>query len=140
MPATAIASSAQSPAREPLNLLGPVAVGPGNYLHQMTVRVIEIDSAATMQMIDLAGLGAPRIGVIADALSADTGERRVELGVADKEGVMSRPELFTRIKIEGNTVRNPDRDEMAPFRPRFEIQDIGEEFGRDPLSFAGMIV
>ena len=59
-----------------------VAVGLGNYLHQVTVGVVEIDPATTVQMIDLAGLGAPRIGIIPDALSADAGERRVELGVA----------------------------------------------------------
>ena len=69
----------------PLNLLGRVAVGVGNYLHQVTVGVIEIDAAATVQTIDLAGLGAPRIGVIPDVLSADAGQRRVELGVADKD-------------------------------------------------------
>jgi hypothetical protein len=75
-----------------------------------------------------------------DALSADAGQRRVELGVADKEGVMPRPKLFARVEIEDHTVRCLDRDEMAPFRSRFEIEDIGEEFARDPLSFAGMIV
>jgi hypothetical protein len=72
-------------------------------------------------MIDLAGLGAPRIGVIPDALSADAGERRVELGVADKEGVMPWSELFARIEIKGHAVRCLDRHEMAPFRPRLKI-------------------
>src|ERR1700752_4118580 len=67
------------------DLLGPVAVGVGDYLHHLTVGVREIDAATAVQMIDLAGLGAPRIGVIPDALSAEAGERRVELGVADKE-------------------------------------------------------
>src|SRR3981081_522854 len=127
------ACSGRSPARGRSNLLGPVAVGVGDYLHQVTVGVVEIDAATTVEMIDLAGLGAPRIGVIPDALSADTGERRVELGVADKEGVMPRPELFARIEIEGHAVCSLHRDEMAPFRPRFEIEDIGEEFGRAPL-------
>jgi hypothetical protein len=74
-----------------------------------------------MQMIDLAGLGAPRIGVIPDTLSADAGERRVKFGVADKEGVMPRPELFARIEIQGHAVRCLDWDKMAPFRPRLEI-------------------
>src|SRR5207302_4316267 len=71
--------------------------------------------------------------VIPDGLSADAGERRVELGVADKEGVMPRPELFARIEIQGHAVRCLDRDEMAPFRARLEIEDIGEEFGRYPF-------
>ena len=82
------------------------------------------------------GLGAARIGVIPDALSTDAGKRRIELGVADKEGIMPRPELFARSEIEGHAVRCLDRDEMAPFRPRFEIEDIGEEFGRDAASIS----
>src|SRR5690349_5281503 len=86
-----------------------------------------------MQMIDLAGVGASRIGVIPDALSADAGKRRVELGVADKKRVMPRTKLFARIEIEGHAVRCLHRDEMAPFRPRLEIEDIGEELGRDPF-------
>src|SRR5215469_13395660 len=88
-------------------------------------------------MIDIAGLGAPRIGVIPDTLSADAGERRVELGIADKERVMPRTKLFARIEIEGHAVRCLDRDEMAPFRPRLEIEDIGEELGRDPFVLRG---
>src|SRR6516162_10527795 len=124
---------APSPARGQSDLLGPVAVGVGDYLHHGTVRVVEIDAATAVQMIDLAGLGAPRIGVITDAPSANAGERRVELGVADKERVMSRTKLFTRIEIECHAVRCLDRDEMAPFRPRLEIENVGKEFGRYPF-------
>jgi hypothetical protein len=79
------------------DLLWAVAVGVGDYLHHVTIGVLEVDAATAVQMIDLAGLGTPRIGVIADAPSANAGERRVELGVADKERVMSRTKLFTRI-------------------------------------------
>src|SRR6516225_11273781 len=124
---------ARSPTRGRSDLLGSVAVGVGDYLHHVTVGVVEIDAATAVQMIDLAGLGTPRIGVIPDAPSADTGERRVELAVADKERVMFRTKLLTRIEIEGHAVRCLDRYEMAPFRPRLEIEDIGEEFGRDPF-------
>src|ERR1700730_7392841 len=46
---------------------------------------------------------------------------------------MPRPELFARIEIQGHAVRCLDRDEMAPFRPRLEIEDIGEELGREPF-------
>src|SRR5215470_1415931 len=125
--------SAPSPARSRSGLLGPIAVGVGDYFHHVTVGVVEIDAATAVQMIDLAGPGAPRIGVIPDTLSADAGKRCVELGVADKERVMPRPELFARIEIEGHAVRSLHRNEMAPFRPGFEIEDIREEFGRDPF-------
>src|SRR5215471_15521993 len=125
--------SAPSPPRGRSDLLGPIAVGVGDYFHHVTVGVLEIDAATAVQMIDLAGLGAPRIGVILDALRANAGERRVELGVADKERVVPRTKLFARIEIEGHAVRSLHRDEMAPFRPRLEIEDIGEELGRDPF-------
>src|SRR6516225_5037220 len=120
-------------ARGRSDLLGPVAVGVGDYFHHVTVGVVEINAATAVQMIDLARLGAPRIGAIPDALRADAGERGVELGVADKEREMPRTKLFARIEIEGHSVRSLHRDEMAPFRSRFEIEDIGEEFGRDPF-------
>src|SRR5215471_1968768 len=125
----------RAPARSRSDLLGPVAVGVRDYFHHVTVGVIEIDAATAVQMIDLAGLGSARIRVIPDALSANTGERRVELGVADKERVMPRTKLFARIEIEGHAVRCLDRDEMAPFWPRLEIEDIGEELGRHPFVF-----
>jgi hypothetical protein len=59
-------------------LLGPVAVWPGNDLHQVAVGVFEIDAATTVQVVDLAGLGAPRIGIMLDAVSANAGERRIK--------------------------------------------------------------
>src|SRR5215470_10647498 len=76
------------------DLLGPVAVGLSYDFHQVTVGVVEIDAPAAVQMIDLTPLGAPRIGVIPHTLSADARECRVELGVANEEGVMPRPELL----------------------------------------------
>jgi hypothetical protein len=70
MSATPISCGARSPARGRSNLRERVAVGVGNYLHQVTVGVVEIDAATTVQIIGLAGSGAPRIGVIPDDLSA----------------------------------------------------------------------
>src|SRR6266700_5230368 len=65
---------APSSARGRSDLLGSVAVGVGDYFHHVTVGVLEIDAATAVQMIDLAGLGAPRIGVIPDAMGVDAGE------------------------------------------------------------------
>ena len=132
--------SAPSPACGRSDLLGPVAVGVGDYFHHVTVGVVEIDAATAVQMVDLARFGAPRIGVILDALSADAGERRIKFGVAYKEGVMPWPELFARIEIEGHAVRCLDRDEMAPFRARLEIEVSARNLAEINLSFAGMIV
>src|ERR1700733_7668558 len=105
----------------------------GDDFHQMTARIVEIDATAPVQMIDLAGFAAPRIGVIPGAQSAYAGERRVELGIADEESIVPRPEFFAGSEIEGHPVSCLERDEIAPFRPRLEIEDIGEELGRFPF-------
>jgi len=49
-------AGAAPPARSQSGLLGPVAVGVGDYFHQVTVRVVEIDAATAVEMIDLAEL------------------------------------------------------------------------------------
>src|SRR6516162_4493155 len=36
-------------------------------------------------------------------------------------------------RCQGHAVRCLDRGEMVPFRPRLEIENIGEEFGRFPF-------
>lgn len=97
---------APSPARGRSDLLGPVAIGVGDYLHQVTVGIVEVDAGTAVQMIDLAGLGAPRTGIIPDALSADAGERRVEFGVADKEGVIARVGTLRAYRNQGS-LRSP---------------------------------
>ena len=81
-PSRSCPGSAPATGREQSDLLWPIAVGVGDYLHHVTVGVFEIDAATAVQMIDLAGLGTPRIGVITDAPSADAGECRVKFGVA----------------------------------------------------------
>ena len=48
--------AAPPPACGRLYLLRPVAVGVGDYFHQVTVGVVEIDAATAVQMIDLAGI------------------------------------------------------------------------------------
>src|ERR1700692_938444 len=75
-------------------LLRLIAVRVGDDFHQMTARIVEIDAAAAVQVIDLSGFGAPRIGVIPRAQRSDAGERRVELGVADEKRIMPRPEFL----------------------------------------------
>ena len=48
--------NAPSLARSRSDLLGSVAVGVGDYFHHVTVRIVEINAATAVQMIDLAGL------------------------------------------------------------------------------------
>jgi len=70
---------------------------------------------------------------VLDAAGADARQRRIELRLADEEREVLRPEILARIKIERDAIGGPHRREMAPFRPGFQVQDIGEEFRRYPF-------
>ena len=86
-------------------------------------------------MVDLAGALAAKIRVVLNTGSADAGKRRVEFRLADQEGVMLRAKVLGVGKIEGDAVVRLDRNEMTPFRPRLQIQDVGEELGGSPFVF-----
>jgi hypothetical protein len=69
---------------------------------------------------------APQIGLVPDALSADAGKCPLELGNADKEGIMPRPELFARLEIGSYAVRCPHGTmSLAGLPPgRFELPTV----------------
>ena len=60
----------------------------------MPVRVVEIDAAAAVTLIDLAWPLTAWRRVVPDAAGADARERRVELRLADKERIVLRPEIL----------------------------------------------
>src|SRR5215472_7323073 len=125
--------SALTPKSQRSDLLRPITVRMSDDFHQVAAGIVEINTAPAVQVIDLARLGAARIGVIPGALGADAGEGRIELGVADQESIVPRAELFPRIEIECHAGGRLDRNKMAPFRSRLEVEDIGEELGRGPF-------
>src|SRR6516165_4960219 len=69
--------------------LGGRAVGAGDQLKQVAVRVIEIDAAATIEMIDLAGTLAAEIRVVLHPGGADARQRRIELRFANQDSEVS---------------------------------------------------
>src|SRR6516164_1375971 len=113
--------------------LGDRAVWAGDQFEQVAVRVVEIDAAAAIEMIDLAGPLTAKIRVVLDAARADTGESRVEFRVADQERIVLRTEALGVRKIEGDAVPGRDRHEMTPFRSRLQVQNVGEELGGSPF-------
>jgi hypothetical protein len=54
----------------------------------MAVRVVEIDAATAVEVVDLPGPLAAKIRVMRDAPGADTVECGIEHGFADQEGVV----------------------------------------------------
>src|SRR5271166_745221 len=113
--------------------LGDRAVWAGDQLEQVPVRVVEIDAAAAIEVVDLTGPLAPEIRIVLDAGGADTGKGGVELGFADEEGVVLGAEALCVGKIEGDPVACLDRHEVAPFGSRLQIQDVAEELGGSPF-------
>src|SRR3974377_657721 len=99
----------------------------------MPIRIVEIDAAATIEMVDLTGPLAAEIRVVLDTGGADAGKRGVEFSVADQESVVLRAEALGVGKIEGDAVWGFDRHEVGPLRSCFEVQDTGEKFGRSPF-------
>ena len=98
----------------------------------MPVRVVEIDAAAAVALIDLARPLATGRRVVPDAAGADARERRVELRLADEERIVLRPEILAIGEIERDAVRGADRREMAPFRTSLQIENVGKKFGGGP--------
>src|SRR6266481_5391501 len=99
----------------------------------MTVRVVEIDAAAAVEVVDFTRPLATEICVMRDASGADAGECRVELGVADQESEVPRVEVRGVGKIEGYPVVGLDRHKVAPFGSCLQVQDVGEELGGCPF-------
>src|SRR5215472_7913841 len=114
--------SALTPKSQRSDLLRPITVRMSDDFHQVAAGIVEINTAPAVQVIDLARLGAARIGVVPGALGADAGEGRIELGVADQESIVPRAELFPRIEIEGHAVGRLDRDKMAHSGPALRLR------------------
>ena len=64
------------------------AVGPGDDLQQVTIRVFEIQAAAPVTMVDDSRLGLARIGPVRQTLIADAAKGSVELFLTNQEGIM----------------------------------------------------
>src|SRR3954451_4843420 len=78
----------------------------------MPVRVVEIEAAAATPVIDLRVGTRARAAAVGNSLCLDAIEDRVELGVADLEGVMMRLELAALVEVEGQLLVDPHRREM----------------------------
>src|SRR6516225_6392508 len=88
------APRSESPSRRDSTAgLAAAAVGPGDDLQQVTVRVFEIQSAAAVPVVDHTRPGLARIGPVPKVLVADPAKGRVEFFLTDQEGVVLRRDL-----------------------------------------------
>src|SRR6185295_13797546 len=105
------------------------AVGPGEYLEVMTGRVLEVDAAAAVVVVDLAGSAAPRIGPVLQTALLDTSVDVVEFVLGHQEGVVLRMYLLVlghlRV-VEADTVVEPYREERTELLGCRQAEELGE--------------
>src|SRR5260370_36758000 len=102
----------------------------------MAVRVFEIEAAAAAPLVDLQVGARAWAAAIGDALVLDPGEDRVELSLADLEGVVVVLEIAALVEIEGQLFVDLDRREMGMRPLGVEAENAREEPGRADLRAA----
>src|SRR4029453_9634283 len=117
-------SEQSSPCGDGLHLLRH-----GHELEYVAVRVLEIDAAATIPVIELAGIGAPGGAAVCESPLLDALEDGVELGVVNVEGVVVTAERNVIVEQERQAVVHPTRRERAAFSVNRPAQDVTEEPG-----------
>ncbi len=104
-------------------------VRPCDDLEEVTVRVVPVDTSATVMMIDLTGSALGRVRPVLDPLGHDSAIRVVELVLADKKRKVLRRQVPTspvRV-VERRTVAHIDDEELAgEIAGRLESQDLDQ--------------
>src|ERR1700756_2793055 len=99
----------------------------------MAVRVAKIDAAAAVPAVELTVVEAPRGAAIGELRLANAAEDRIELGIADVEGVVMALEVLAVVEKERERVVDTYRRELAPFRIGMEAKNARKKLGRCPL-------
>src|SRR5205823_1318988 len=106
-------------------------VGAGQDLEEVAARVLEVEAATSVVLTDLTGPRPRRVGPVAEAPLADSGEGLVKLGVGDGERVVLRRDAVVAVgEVEGDTVGHLHRNERTHTDRRWEPEDLGHELGR----------
>src|SRR5207244_4830143 len=107
------------------------SIGPGDDLHQVAARVLEVDAAAAEVAVDLARLLLSGVSPVLEAALADAAEDLVELLLAHEEGVVLHLDLHA-VGVEegeGHLVAELDIEEVVEGLRRGQAEDAGEELG-----------
>jgi hypothetical protein len=98
----------------------------------MAVRVAKIDAAAAVPVIEFTVVEAPRRAAIGELRLPDAAEDRIELGIADVEGVMVALELLVVIEKERECVVDTYWRKMPVFRIGVKAKNPHEKTGPLP--------
>src|SRR5262245_63081714 len=95
-------------------------IGTGDDLHEVTVWIFEIDTSASIVMVDLLPFRLCGVGPISQPAFAYSPEYLVELCFTDQEGVALRGDLFLSVnKIDVCLIIGPNNLKRSPLnRPR----------------------
>jgi ABC-2 type transport system permease protein/oleandomycin transport system permease protein len=106
------------------------AVGAGQDLQQVAVRVLEVQAAAAVAVVDGLALRPAGIGPVGQVPLAETVEGGVELDLADQERVVLRGNRAGGLgEIERDVVVGLDDQEVAEAGGGPQAQDLGQERG-----------
>src|SRR6266568_5097674 len=110
------------------------AVRTGDDLHQVPVRVGEVDAATAVVAVDLAGPGPAGVRPVRHVAPGDPPEDHVELVLADQERVVLGRDLSVGlVEVERDAVvRRRDQEPPEPGRGG-QAEDLGEERGQPLL-------
>jgi hypothetical protein len=106
----------------------------------MAVMVAKIDAAASVPVVELTVVEAPRCAAIGELRLANAAEDRIELGIADVEGIVVTLEFVVVVEKQRERVIDADWREMAAFRIGMEAENTRKKLRRRLLSRAGTMV
>src|SRR5947207_1082835 len=100
---------------EPSRFPAAASIRARDDFQEMAVRILEIDAAPAVVMVDLSGFGAGGIGPIGETLLLNAAKRLVELCLGDQEGKMTRRDFALLVhEVEIDAVARRDDDERSP--------------------------
>src|ERR1700682_6445069 len=98
----------------------------------MPGRILEVDAAAAVVVVDLAGPAAPRIGRMLQTALLDASVDPVEIVLGHQERIVLRADLLAsgdlRV-VEAGTVVESYRQEVTEFLGAWEAEELCEEVG-----------
>src|SRR5664280_1750855 len=108
----------------------PGAVGAGDDLQEVSFRVLEVHTMATVVVVDLTFGLEVRISPVVLSASLDAGEDLVEVVFGDQERIVLRKDLTVGIVevvvVEGNAVAHLDNHERPPGLGVLKSENPGE--------------
>src|SRR5262249_31186602 len=94
----------------------------------MPVRILEVEPAPAIMMINLALLPLAWVGPVGELARTNSLEDRIEIRLVDQEGVMLARNLAVGVHVvEVRSVVGLDHDERSPPRWSGQPQHLGEK-------------